>query len=152
MGHNDSPPTTTTDRARETRGAAKRIQSPTSLHSQPHRLGRAHVSEWDDRWPVGCSRSADQPLPVRLPSLPMSAPAPMSGASGSTLAAPSAANGSVGSRPSSAGGAGMLPLANPFVEFESLGVIGRGKYSEVHKVSRNDNCCRCTDALGSRHE
>jgi len=30
----------------------------------------------------------------------------------------------------------MLPLANPFVEFESLGVIGRGKYSEVHKVSR----------------
>lgn len=67
----------------------------------------------------------------------MSAPAPVSASSGSTLAAPTASNGSGGSRPSSAGGAGMLPLANPFVEFESLGVIGRGKYSEVHKVSRN---------------
>jgi NIMA (never in mitosis gene a)-related kinase len=36
-----------------------------------------------------------------------------------------------GSRPSSAGG---VPLVNPFEEFESLGVIGRGKYSEVHRA------------------
>jgi len=49
----------------------------------------------------------------------------------STLATPPTSM--QGSRPSSASG-GTVPLVNPFVEYESLGVIGRGKYSEVHRA------------------
>ena len=44
----------------------------------------------------------------------------------------SSSSGALGSsRPSSAP---SPPLVNPFVEYESLGIIGRGKYSEVHKA------------------
>ena len=36
------------------------------------------------------------------------------------------------SRPSSA--ASSVPVSNPWDEFQSLGIIGRGKYSEVHRA------------------
>lgn len=51
----------------------------------------------------------------------------------STLTPPTVSGGSgtAGSRPSSAS---SPPHVNPFVEYESLGIIGRGKYSEVHKA------------------
>jgi len=49
----------------------------------------------------------------------------------STLATPPSSLQHGGSRPSSASG---VPVLNPWSEYESLGIIGRGKYSEVHRA------------------
>ena len=74
---------------------------------------------------------ADAPTAASSSSAAPSASA--ASAASSTLATPPTAASST-SRPSSAASSSPLNVINPFVEYASLGIIGRGKYSEVHKA------------------